>query len=322
MKLSVVTPAFNEAANLRGLYDRLVATMQRVGVEWEWIVVDDHSRDDTFRVVGEMAVRDPRIRGVRLSRNCGSHTAIACGLHLVTGAAAVVLAADMQDPPEVVSSMLERWRSGAQVVWAVRRTRPGDRSHTGFAALYYWVMRNPVGLLEMPAHGADFFLVDKVVIDAFRQVSERNTSVLALVTWLGFRQEQIEYDKLPRQAGQSGWTVARKIRLVVDSVTSFSNFPIRACSIGGAVFLAIGLALFLVSLGLLSAPGAGIFIILGVVIALAGVQLMALGIIGEYVWRALDEARKRPAYFIEAAVGRDTGTRGPVDLPAERAAGL
>ena len=318
MKLSVVTPAFNEAGNLRVLYDRLVTTMQRIGVEWEWIVVDDHSRDDTFRVVSDLAVRDSRVRGVRLSRNSGSHTAIACGLHLATGEAAVVLAADLQDPPEVVSSMVERWRSGAQVVWAVRRTRPGEPSHTGFATLYYWVMRNPVGLREMPAHGADFFLVDRVVIDAFRQSSERNTSVLALVTWLGFRQTQIEYDKQPRQAGQSGWTVARKIRLVVDSVTSFSNFPIRACSIGGAMFLAIGFALVLMWLGLPSTPAAVILFILGVVFGLAGVQLMALGIIGEYVWRALDEARGRPAYFIEAATGRDMSTRSTVDLLAER----
>ena len=322
MKLSVVTPAFNEAGNLLTLYDRLIAAMQRVGVDWEWIVVDDHSRDDTFRVVSEMAVRDSRIRGVRLSRNCGSHTAITCGLHLATGAAAVVLAADLQDPPEVVSSMLERWRSGAQVVWAVRRTRPGDRSHTGFAALYYWIMRNPVGLQEMPSRGADFFLVDRVVLDAFRQFSERNTSVVALVTWLGFRQEQIEYDKQPRQAGQSGWTIARKIRLVVDSVTSFSNLPIRVCSIGGFVFLAIGTALVLVSLGLASPAGAAILLLLGAVVGLAGIQLIALGIIGEYVWRALDEARKRPAYFIEAATGRDVSTRNSADLPAERAARL
>jgi dolichol-phosphate mannosyltransferase len=174
----------------------------------------------------------------------------------------------------------------------------------------------------MPAHGSDFFLVDRVVIDALRQLGERNASVVALVTWRGFRQEQIEYDKQPRQAGESGWTVARKIRLVVDSVTSFSNFPIRACSIGGVVFLAIGIALILLALGLSSPPAVAILLILGAVFGLAGIQLMALGIIGEYTWRALDEARRRPAYFIEAATGRDMNARSAVERPAERAARL
>lgn len=301
MTLSIVTPAFNEAANLRGLYERLAATLQGVGLEWEWIVVDDHSRDDTFGVVGELASRDPRVRGVRLARNSGSHTAITCGLHLAGGDAAVIIAADLQDPPEALPTLVDRWRAGAQVVWAARRTRPGERSHVGFAAIYYWIMRHPVGLREMPARGADFCLIDRVVIDAFRQFPERNVSVLALITWLGFRQELVEYDKQPRAAGRSGWTTARKITLVIDSVTSFSSFPIRVCTLIGAVLMAVAAMTFVAALVLLPSLGAGILLLLAAVIGLAGVQLLALGLIGEYVWRALDEARRRPPYVIEAA---------------------
>jgi len=302
--ISIVTPAFNEAANLPVLYERLVAAMRDVGGDWEWIVVDDHSRDETFAVIEALALRDARVRGFRLSRNSGSHVAITCGLHQVDSDAAVMMAADLQDPPETLASMVARWRQGAQVVWATRRARPGDPSHRGFAALYYWMMRHLVGMTEMPARGADFFLVDRVVVDAFRRFSERNVSVLALITWLGFRQECVEYDKQPRLSGQSGWTLARKIKLVVDSITSFSGFPIRLCTYIGLMFLVGSLVLLLFAVALLPELGGGLLLVLSLIVGLAGFQLVALGIVGEYVWRALEETRRRPPYLIEAMAGQ------------------
>ena len=305
MKLSILTPAFNEADNLPGLYDRLVQTMGVVGgggdIEWEWIIVEDHSRDQTFEVIQQLARRDPRVRGIRLARNSGSHAAITCGLHHATGNAAVMMAADLQDPPETLTAMLDRWQRGAQVVWAVRRQRPGQAAHAGFAAFYYWMMRHPVGMPEIPERGADFFLVDAAVIEAFRRFPERNVSVFALITWLGFRQEFIDYDKLPRVAGVSGWTTAKKVKLVIDSVTSFSEFPIRLCTYAGLGLLCVGLILLLASLVLLPSLGAGLLFLLAAVVGLAGLQMLALGILGEYVWRALDESRRRPQYVIEAA---------------------
>jgi dolichol-phosphate mannosyltransferase len=291
--LSILTPAFNEAENLEALHAQIVATMTQLGGEWEWLIVDDHSRDATFTVIERLAARDAHVRGIRLARNSGSHVAIACGLHHVHGAAAVMMAADLQDPPALVGAMRERWRSGAQVVWATRREAPGSRSHSLFATFYYWIMRRVVGMRDMPARGADFFLVDRVVIEALRRFRERNVSVLALVTWLGFRQVQIEYDKQPRAAGRSGWTLQKKIKLVLDSVIGFSDAPIRLCSYLGVALVAIGLAL--------GVSGAGL--VLAVMVGLTGVQLMALGIVGEYVWRGLDEARARPAYLIEALAG-------------------
>jgi glycosyltransferase involved in cell wall biosynthesis len=301
--LSILTPAFNEAANLEALHARLVATMSTLALEWEWLVVDDHSRDGTLGALARIADRDPRVRGIRLARNSGSHVAIQCGLHHVSGDAAVMLAADLQDPPETLGAMLDRWRDGAHVVWATRRVRPGDSAHAGFAALYYWIMRRVVGMTEMPATGADFFLVDRVVIDAFRAMRERNVSVLALITSMGFRQDSIEYDKQPRAAGRSGWTLQKKIALVVDSVVGFSEAPIRAC---GALGLLLG------GVGLVTAVGGLWFVprlwgfaglLMGLIFALSGVQLLALSMLGAYVWRTLDEARGRPPYLIEARVG-------------------
>ena len=298
--ISIITPAFNEAGNLPALHARIADTMSRLGVEWEWLVIDDHSTDETFGVLQRLAAADPRVRGFRFARNAGSHVAIACGLHQAAGDAAVMMAADLQDPPETLGAMLERWRSGAQVVWATRRQQPSDRSHAGFAAAYYWVMRHVVGLREMPARGADFFLADRVVVEEFRRFPERNTSVFALLTWIGFRQEYIEYDKQPRLSGQSGWTLARKVKLVMDSVAGFSNAPIQWCVYAGTALVAMAIVLFIAGLVLLPSLGAGLMIVLAVVIGLGGVQLLALGIIGEYVWRALDEARRRPPYVLEA----------------------
>jgi polyisoprenyl-phosphate glycosyltransferase len=302
--ISILTPAFNEADNLPVLYERLVATMREVGGDWEWIVVDDHSRDDTFAVIEALALRDARVRGFRLSRNSGSHVAITCGLHHVESNAAVMMAADLQDPPETLATMVARWRQGAQVVWATRRVQPGEASHRGFAALYYWIMRRLVGMTEMPARGADFFLLDRVVVDAFRRFSERNVSVLALITWLGFRQEFVEYDKQPRLSGQSGWTFARKIKLVVDSITSFSDFPIRLCTYVGLALLASCLVLLIFAVALLPQLGGGVLLLLSLIVGLAGLQLIAVGVVGEYVWRALEESRRRPPYLIEAMAGQ------------------
>lgn len=305
--LTIVTPAYNEADNLPALYDRLASTLSAMAMEWEWVVVDDHSRDATFDVVERLAARDVRVRGLRLARNSGSHVALACGLHHASGDAAVMMAADLQDPPETLPAMVARWRAGAQVVWAVRRQRPGDRAHSTFAAFYYWIMRRIVGLSEMPSRGADFFLADRAVIDAFRQFPERNGSVLALITWLGFRQEYVDYDKEPRGAGASGWTLSRKVKLVFDSVASFSAFPIRVCSVAGVVLLGSSGLLLVAGLVLLPGLGAVLLLVLAVMLGLAGMQMLALGIVGEYVFRALDEARRRPLYVIEAvANGRDT----------------
>jgi glycosyltransferase involved in cell wall biosynthesis len=298
--LSILTPAFNEAANLEALHARIVDTMARLEGEWEWVIVDDHSRDTTFAVIERLAAADPRVRGIRLARNSGSHVAIACGLHHVRGDAAVMMAADLQDPPETLGAMRERWRGGAQVVWATRRERPGQPSHRGFAAAYYWIMRNVVGMKEMPARGADFFLVDRVVIDAFRRFRERNISVLALITWMGFRQVQIEYDKQPRAAGQSGWTMRRKIELVLDSVIGFSDAPIRWCGYLGLVLVVLG---SMVTAYAVFDSGSRDGLLVGIMIGLSGLQLGVLGLIGQYVWRGLDEVRGRPLYLIEALAG-------------------
>jgi len=301
--LSIITPAFNEAANLEAMRARLTAALAAsAGDDWEWVVVDDHSGDATFDIVRTMASADSRIRGIRLSRNSGSHTAVACGLHHVQGDAAVMLAGDLQDPPELLQALLERWRAGAQVVWASRRAQPGDAAHAGFASVYYWIMRRVVGMTTMPARGADVFLLDRAVVDAFRRFPERHGSVFALITWMGFRQEAVEYDKQPRAAGRSGWTRRKKLQLVIDSVIGFSDAPIRACTYAGLAAVALAAFLALFGLARWMRTGSGnLTLLVSAMSAFTGVQLIALGAVGQYVWRALEESRGRPAYLVEAA---------------------
>lgn len=300
MKLSVVTPAFNEAANLEALHARVAGAMARLGCDWEWIVVDDHSHDRTFELVERLAATDPRVRGIRLARNSGSHIAITCGLYHAAGDAAVLLVADLQDPPEAVVPMVEAWQRGAQVVWGVRRRHPGQRRAAGISAVYYWLMRSVVGLTELPA-GTDFFVIDRAVIDAVRSRDERNVSIFALIASLGFRQAEIAYDKQPRAAGHSGWTLRRKVDLLVDSVTGFSNLPIRLCTYAGAVLVAMGLVGMVPAL--IWRGSGGWLVVLAAVVAIGGLQLAAIGLVGEYVWRTLEASRRRPLYRVERTVG-------------------
>lgn len=305
--LSVVTPAYNEARNLPVLYERLRQVLDGAGVDWEWVVVDDHSRDETFAVVAEIARRDPRVRGLRLARNSGSHKAITCGLHHAGGNAAVVLAADLQDPPETLPTLLAAWREGAQVVWAVRAHRAESAGRVGFARLYYFLMRRLVGIKEMPATGADFFLLDRRVVEALRQFRESNVSLMALITWMGFRQTAVPYDKQARLYGQSGWSLGKKLKLVVDSVTSFSYLPIRLMSATGFIVAILGFlyAIVVTINALAGRPPQGWASLMVAVLVLGGLQMLMMGVLGEYLWRALDEARRRPPYLIEAMTGEE-----------------
>ena len=216
----------------------------------------------------------------------------------------MVLAADMQDPPEVIPRLLGQWRAGAQVVWAARAKREGEKISTlAFARVFYFLMRHLVGIRTMPATGADFVLIDRRVMDALKDFREANISIMALVTWMGFQQATVLYNKKPRFQGQSGWTLAKKIKLVVDSVTSFSSFPIRLMSVVGALVAMVGFvyAASIIALSFISrvsVPGWSSLMV--VVLVLGGVQMLMMGVLGEYLWRALDEARHRPQYLIEA----------------------
>ena len=301
--LSIITPAYNEALNLPVLYQELTAVLSSLTLEWEWIIVDDHSGDETFTIIEQIANRDPRVRGFRFARNFGSHRAVTCGLRNARGNCAAVMAADLQDPPATLPALLKQWDSGAQVVWAVRSRREGEKVSTiGFARLYYFLMRRLVGLHQMPPTGADYFLIDRRVMDALSQFKENDVSIFALITWMGFRQSTITYDKKPRLHGTSGWTLEKKLKLVVDSITSFTYLPIRMMSYLGFLVALVGFlyAAAVIFNAITGNPAQGWSSLMIVVLVIGGIQMLMMGILGEYLWRALAESRQRPQYLIEA----------------------
>ncbi len=308
-KLSLVIAAYNEELNLPKIYERIVGVeWHRSGMEIEIVFVDDHSRDGTLQILRGLAARDPRVKWLRLSRNFGSHKAFAAGLEYTTGDASVILAADLQDPPECVPLMIEKWRAGAKVVWAVRGARAGENWFTKCSARLYYLLMRRYAIADLPQTGADFLLMDRIVTDALRAAPERNTSLLALIQWMGFEQAQIIYTKEARRAGVSKWTFFKRVKLAVDSFVSFSYMPIRLMSLLGFTSAVLGFlyALFLVIRRICYAtPIEGWTSLICVVLIMSGVQLVMLGVLGEYLWRTFDESRRRPRFLIEESHGID-----------------
>ena len=306
LKIGIVIPLYNEALNLPVLVKRLESAMLQLvdGItEFEVFFVDDHSTDETPDMVKELLCEKPWMNLIRLSRNCGSYAALTAGLQYCSADCAIVMAADLQDPPELIPQLVARWRDGYEVVWAVRADREGESRMTKWLSeTSYWFMRQLVNK-EIPAKGADFLLMDRKMIDAYNAIPEKHTSFLAMVLWLGFRQTSVEYVKQARHAGKSKWTFAKKIKLFIDSIVSFSFAPIRCMTVLGFM-LAVGGFIYavIVVVGRLCGwvpSGTGFAALMTVLLVGQGSILMMLGILGEYLWRTFDEARGRPRYVVE-----------------------
>lgn len=319
-KLSFVLPAYNEAENLPKVIGRITA-QAHLADEIEVIVVDDHSSDGTFEVVRQLADNDSRVRGLRLARNSGSHMALFAAVAAAKGDAVIALAADGQDPPEFAPELVQAWQGGAQVVWGVRAGREGESLATrAFSKLYYSTM-NRWSDVRLPPAGADFMLLDRRVVDALMAIPERNTSILALITWLGFRQVELPYIKEARLSGRSKWTLRKKLKLVLDSLVGFSTLPLRLASTVGFVTAGFGFtyaaALIVNKLGdgflFGTTEVQGWSALMVVVLVCSGIIMAILGIVGEYLWRALEEVRGRPRFQAEDEINIEgvTGDLAP-----------
>lgn len=302
--VTLIAPAFNEAENAPGLvgFFRTIRAAHP-DLDFELIVVDDGSTDGTSKAVldaldgpGDLA------RMVSLSRNFGSHAAITAGFALSRGDCALTLSADLQEPLEAIGHFLDEWRAGHDVVWGVRETRAVPR---GFANLlsrrFSSVFQRMSSIPTYPEDGPSQILVSRRVIDAVNQLPETNRNVFGIVAWVGFSQTTIRFAQLPRPAGRSKWTTKKKIRLVVDSFVEFSSAPFLIAFLAGLTIGLLGLAgvvaTLVVALVTLAAPGT-LALILSVVFLLGGLNLAALGGFGEYLWRAGDDARRRPVYVL------------------------
>jgi UDP-glucose 4-epimerase len=306
-RVSVVVPVFHNASSLPELHARLTALAGRnPSDEFEFVYVDDGSRDASFRVLVELARRDRRARIVKLSRNFGSNPAIVAGMRHATGDAVAVVSADLQDPPELIDAMLEHWRSGEKAVLAARGARC-DPSVTALAAdIFYWMFR-AFANRAMPRRGFDFFLLDRQVCDLVRQSRETNLFLPGYILSLGFDPKIVEYVRQARRArfGRSMWTTSKKFEHCVNSFVGCSTTPLRAALVAGFVVSAAGLAYAaaLVATRLAyGSPAPGWTSLMAAQLLLSGVQLTLLGVFGEYLWRTLEQARGRPTYIVERIV--------------------
>jgi polyisoprenyl-phosphate glycosyltransferase len=311
--ISVVVPVYNEEENIRPFHDELTRAVDGLPAGFEIIFVDDGSSDHTFETIQELQGQDPRVRALRLSRNFGSHPALTAGLKHARGEAAVMISVDLQDPPELIGKFLERWREGYHVVWGVRRSRDDPWGKKLLAKAFYKLVRRIV-LKDYPPEGMDCGLLDRKVIDAFGAFSEVSRIVPTLIVWAGFRQAQVDYHRRQRHSGKSKWPVGKRLKAAIDIIVSFSYLPIRLMSYLG---LAIGISSFVYGLALivrrviwgLGGPGwASLMVAIGV---LGGMQLVMLGILGEYIWRTSEQVRARPLYIVMEQIGfEDTTMEG------------
>ncbi|MBM4146646.1 MAG: glycosyltransferase family 2 protein [Nitrospira sp.] len=301
--VSVIIPVFNEEENLPVLYQRLNELLINSKDSFEFIFIDDGSSDGSFSLLKELSGKDIRVRAIKFSRNFGSHAACLAGLEHSKGDACTFISADLQDPPEMIQTLIDEWKKGNEVVIGIRNW--DDNSIRLFQRIYYRLVRR-YALQNMPEGGTDVFLIDRKVIDAVVSMKEKNTSVFGLILWSGFKQSVVTYKKGVRHKGISKWTTGKKIKLFIDTFVSFSYFPLRMISVLGILFAFLGFlyASFIIFNRLFfSVPVEGWASLMVVLLVVSGVQLAMLGIIGEYLWRNFDSSRKRPAFIIDERIG-------------------
>ena len=305
--ISIVIPVYNNATSLADLLEKFqVVAAQNQEDAFEFIFVDDGSSDHSVRVLHELLQRESRLRIVMLSRNFGSNAAIMAGMSQVNGDAIIAIAADLQDPPELMGEMLRLWREGNKVILAARKSRDDGFISDALSNAFYTLFRR-YAIKTMPRHGFDFFLIDRQVCDVINHIQENNAYLMGLILWLGFEPKVIYYDRKKREKkyGRSMWTQAKKIKYFIDSFVSFSYFPIRAASIIGISLSIVGLlyAIAVVVLRLvLQIKVEGWASLMIAVLIISGSQMLMLGIMGEYMWRNLEETRRRPRYIISKII--------------------
>lgn len=306
-KLSIVIPVYGNEKNLPKTYQKLSEDVLGKLEDYELIFVDDGSEDDSYLVMQELRAKNNKIKLIKLSRNFGSITAQLAGLSHATGDCATVIAADLQDPPVIILQLMEKWKNGAKVCLAVRSDRKESFLHKVISNTFYKIMRK-IALSNMPLGGFDCFLIDRQVVEIIKNTKEKNSSVVGQILWCGFKTETIQYVRRAREIGKSSWTLSKKIKYFIDSILAFSYTPIRLTIFGGLAISLLSFSLVLLIIVehfLIGSPVRGWASIVCLILFTFGVQLIVLGMIGEYLWRALDESRKRPAYIIDETQGLD-----------------
>ena len=301
---SIVAPIFNEKENLPELYRRVKEVMDSTNEPWELILVDDGSSDGSTEIIREFAKKDKHIRPIIFARNFGHQLAITAGWDYARGDAVVIIDADLQDPPELILEMAKKWKEGNEVVFAVRTEREGESWFKLWTASLFYRMIYRITDVKIPLDAGDFRLMDRKVVNVLKQMRERHRFPRGMSAWVGFKQVGIEYKRAARVAGETKYPFRKMFRLAINAVTSFSYFPLQVATFFG--FASAGLAILAIPpVMYLRVTGSQAFFgqatTLIAVLFLGGVQLISLGILGEYVGRLYDEAKGRPLYIVREA---------------------
>lgn len=296
--LSVVAPVYNEEATIEAFCERINAALN--GIDYELVLIDDGSRDASLALLQRLADSDPRIRVVCLSRNFGHQAALTAGLDHAQGDAVAMMDSDLQDPPELLPIMLESWRAGSDVVYAVRTERTGETRVKLATASWFYRLFSRLAQIELTRNSGDFRLLDRRALDALNSMRERNRFLRGMTVWVGFTQSAVPYERDARHAGETKFTPAKMVRFSLDAISSFSHVPLQAATLVGFVVAAIAFLGIPVAIGLKLAGQyvPGITTVLLAVLLLGGIQLITVGIIGEYLGRVYDEVKQRPLYVV------------------------
>ena len=300
--LSVVAPVYNEVGTIEEFYARVCTALE--GIRFEIVLIDDGSTDGSDIELQKLAGNDPRVRVVQLSRNFGHQTALTAGLDHARGDAVVMLDADLQDPPELIPRMLDHWRGGCDVIYAVREQRQGESRFKLATARWFYSLFDRLAQVELQHNSGDFRMLDRRALDALLSMRERNRFLRGMTVWVGYRQAAVPYTRDRRYAGETKYTIPKMIRFSADAISSFSDRPLQLATLLGFListlaFIAIPVVIVLRVLGSYL-PGFSSLTI--AVLLLGGIQLIAIGIIGEYVGRIYDEVKGRPLYLVRSRV--------------------
>jgi len=311
--ISVVAPIFNEQDNLPELVRRATSALEATGRIWEMILVDDGSSDRSLELARSFHERDPRIKLLRLSRNFGHQPAVTAGIHHARGDCVILLDGDLQDPPEVIPAMVAKWAEGFQIVLGRRTSRPENGARSLGFKLFYPLLHYITDLPSGPDAGI-FGLMDRVVVDHFNRLPERNRFIPGLRSWLGFSQTSVPYDRQPRSAGEPKQSLAKLIQYAMNAMISFSYKPLRWVTYLGfcvsAVTFLLAIYYFVTFFAFHKQAGSGFTTIIMCVLFLGGVQLISVGILGEYIGRIYEEIKQRPLYVVREAIGFEAPQAG------------
>ncbi|HLJ67608.1 MAG TPA: glycosyltransferase family 2 protein [Chloroflexota bacterium] len=318
---SIVAPVYDEEETISHFYERVVAVMDGAGESFEIILVNDGSHDRSLSIMRALHERDPRVRVVDFSRNFGHQIAISAGLDHARGRCVIIIDSDLQDPPEVIPELIDRWRSGAEVVYAQRAHRRGETRFKLVTASLFYRLIGRITAVDIPRNTGDFRLLDRRVVDALVAMREHHRFMRGLSAWVGFRQEAVLYERQERFAGRTKYPFLRMLRFSVDAITSFSHVPLQLATTFGFLLAGISLVgiLLAVLLRLFSHAIIGQASTLILVLFMGGVQLIFLGILGEYLGRIYDEVRARPLYIAREII-QDTASAGAMPQELERRA--